>query len=253
MRVTQDLFRGALLDSARPAPEGLSDGHGRPAGRRFSVYRNNVAVSLTEALELGFPVLRKLIGEDNFRALAGVFLRRHPPDHPIIALYGARLPGFLTDFAPLSHLGYLTDIARLEQALRESHHAADSTPVDPAVLQEMPVDSLLRSRILLAPALRLIRSPWPIHAIWTYNMEPGSPQPKPEAQNVLITRPGFDTEMSVLAAGDAEFVAALTQGARFGRAHDRATDTDADFDLARILGLLIGGHAITAINEGSSA
>jgi hypothetical protein len=38
-------FATALLDPARPAPEGLVNPFGGPAGKRFDVYRNNVAVS----------------------------------------------------------------------------------------------------------------------------------------------------------------------------------------------------------------
>lgn len=253
MGVTETVFRAALLDPARPAPEGLSDGRGRPAGRRFAIYRNNVAASLTEALDLGFPVLRKLIGASNFRQLAAAFLRRHPPDHPMIALYGARLPDFLQDFAPLAHLGYLPDVARLEQALRESHHAADASPIDPAILQDLPIERLLQARLRLAPATRLIRSPWPIHAIWLFNSAEGAPKPAPGAQDVLVTRPAFDAEMACLAPGGAAFVAALMQDRSFGAAHDAATALAPDFDLAVTLGLLIRAGAVTDLIEGETA
>ena len=58
-------FSVALLDPTQPVPEGLFDGDERPAGRRFDVYRNNVVVSLGEAILTGFPILTKLLGEAN--------------------------------------------------------------------------------------------------------------------------------------------------------------------------------------------
>jgi uncharacterized protein len=44
-------FAAALMDPARPAPEGLR----QPAGRRFDVHRNNMTVALIAALETAFP------------------------------------------------------------------------------------------------------------------------------------------------------------------------------------------------------
>jgi len=246
MGVTQQSFHAALLDSARPAPEGLTDGHGRPAGRRFSVYRNNVAVSLTEALEVSFPCIRRLIGEENFKQLAGLFLRQHPPETPMLMEYGVAFPGFLEEFKPLAHLGYLPDVARLEQALRLTYHAADSAPADARVLQSLPPDALAATRLLLAPAVRLIRSPWPVHAIWAFNLEDG-PKPQPGAQNVLITRPEFDPRMTPVDDGAAAFVEALQEGAALGAADERARGAAPAFDLSAALALLLSSGAITDI------
>ena len=55
-------FARALLDPGQDRPAGLTGPGGAPAGRRFDVYRNNVAVSLTEALGQGFPVVKRLVG-----------------------------------------------------------------------------------------------------------------------------------------------------------------------------------------------
>ena len=49
MTVPQDDFVAALLRPDADVPLGLSDPEGRPAGKRFNVYRNNVAVSLKDA------------------------------------------------------------------------------------------------------------------------------------------------------------------------------------------------------------
>ena len=78
MTGSQPEFRAALLDAQRPVPAGLLDGAGQQAGARFDVYRNNVAVSLTEALHNAFPVLTRLIGAETMDQLAALFLRAHP-------------------------------------------------------------------------------------------------------------------------------------------------------------------------------
>ena len=43
----QSDFTAAILDPDAPVPPGLLDPEGRPAGKRFNVYRNNLAASLS--------------------------------------------------------------------------------------------------------------------------------------------------------------------------------------------------------------
>ncbi len=249
MTVSQDSFVAALLSPGTPVPDGLSDPKGRTVGKRFDVYRNNVAVSLTEALETGFPVIAKLLGEVNFRNIAGVFLRQHPPQSPLMMFYGAGMPDFLAGFPPLAHLGYLADVARLELALREAYHAADAAPIAPARLETLPPDRLMASRVVLAPATRLIRSRWPVHAIWRFNREEGAPKPVMTPQDVLVVRPEYDPEPILLPPGGGAFVAALSGGAPFSEAYDAGLADDPAFDLAATLGLLLVHGTLADLEE----
>lgn len=248
----QGAFRSAILDPAQPAPPGLVDGHGAPAGRRFAVYRNNVTLSLTEALEQTFPIVRKLIGSENFAHVARAYLRAHPPASPILSRYGESFPGFIEGFAPLAHLGYLPDIARLERALVDSYHAADAPAFDPAILSQTAPEALPALHLRLAPAVRLLRSAWPIHGIWRFNTEEPAPQPPHEAQDVLITRPDYDPLPRLLPRGGAAFIAALLADAPLGEAAQSATETAPDFDLSALLALLLADHAIAAAIPGES-
>lgn len=234
-------FLPALLDPAVAVPHGLTDGHGHPAGRRFDVYRNNVAVSLTDALAAGFPVIQKLVGEAFFRAMAGVFLRAHPPRSPVLALWGDDFPAFLETFPPVAHLPYLADVARLEYALREAYHAADATPISPESLSH---PRLVEARLRLAPATRLVASPYPVHTIWRANTEPGAPAARGGAETVLITRPDWDPWPRAISPEGARFVSALLAGTSFGAANDAAGESH---DLAATLTLLLDTKSITAI------
>ena len=248
MKVSQSDFRAALLDPKAQRPSGLSDGKGDNAGRRFDVYRNNVAVSLTEALETAFPVVAKLVGTQNFKTLAGAFLRAHPPASPLMMFYGSELPAFIAAFPPTREIGYLPDVARLELALRQSYHAADAQPINPAVLETTPTETLMASRVGLAPSLRLIRSPWPIHAIWRFNIVEGAAKPEMAAEDIAVLRMEFDPEPVLLGPGMADFVETLTNGRALGEAVESAS-LSPDFDLGRTLALLLAHECIISIGE----
>ncbi|TCL08979.1 putative DNA-binding protein [Shimia isoporae] len=246
MIVSQTEFRGALLDGARDRPLGLVDDKGRAAGRRFDVYRNNVAVSLTEALAQGFPTIAKLLGEENFNAIAGVFLRQSPPASPLMMHYGAGFPEFLSAFEPLQHLGYLGDVAKLELALRRAYHAEDASPIAPDALAEIDPLQLGNVVMTFAPALEILQSPWPQHAIWAFNMANG-PKPEATAQDVLITRAEFDPTPHALPAGAYACMAALMEGKTLGEGVSAGSEVAANFDLGALLALLLGGNAITSL------
>jgi len=248
MSVSQSAFVDALLDSAQYVPAGLQDAQSRAAGRRFSVYRNNVAVSLTEAMHQAFPVISRLLGTENMDGLAGIFLRKHPPSSPLMMFYGEAFPDFLAEMPQLSHLGYLADVARLELALRQAYHAADSVPVGPEALSVAP-DELMQARLSFAPAVSVLSSDWPIYALWAFNTYPDSPKPGPEsgAQDVLITRAEFDPEPHLLPPGGAIWIGAMRAGDTIGVAYEKATAQVEDFDLGTTLALLLQGSAVTSV------
>jgi len=246
--VSQDMFRASLLDAAQPVPDGLIDSDSQPAGRRFNVYRNNVAVSLTEALHEGFPVITKLLGPQNMDGLAGLYLRAHPPSSPLMMFYGQAFPDFIGGLPQLSHLGYLPDVARLELAMRRAYHAADSTAINPAELGSRTPEALMATRFTLAPSVQPIRSNWPIHAIWRFNTEDGAPKPTAQAEDVVVLRAEFDPLPHPMPPGGGAFITALLAGEPLGQAHEAALQTAPDFDPSPILALLIQNNAIVSLH-----
>jgi hypothetical protein len=133
----------------------------------------------------------------------------------------------------------------LEQALRDSYHAADSTSLPEAEFQSLLGQDIAALRLRLAPSLRLIRSRWPIFSIWAANHDNG-PTPRPQAEDLLILRPEFDPRPYALPTGGAEFLAGLMAGKTLGESLDLATGP---IDLAAILGLLISGRAIVGVSK----
>ncbi|BDW86243.1 DNA-binding domain-containing protein [Roseicyclus marinus] len=238
----QSGFAAAILDPACLTPEGLVNPFGGPAGKRFDVYRNNVAVSLTEALETGFPTVRKLVGDEFFKAMAGVYLRANPPTDPRLALYGTSFPGFLARFGPVAHLAYLPDVARLDLGLRQSYHAADAAPLDTGGMEPATV---LAQRPRLAPATLVLSSRHPVHGIWRFNTDPDAPQPPTEPQDVLIARRRFDPVPHLLPPGGLTLARALKGRLTLSEAMTRTLADHPKADIAALLTLFFTSGALT--------
>ena len=244
MTLSQSTFVTAVLDPQAAVPQGLRNPDGGQARKRFDVYRNNVAVGLTEALETAFPIVRRLVGDNFFRAMAGVYLRKHPPKSPLMMFYGDAMPAFLRRFEPAKSVPYLPDIAALELALRHAYHAADATPIDTAALATLTPDALMTTRMRIAPAVQVITSDYPIHAIYRANTLVDAPRPVMQPEAALITRPGFDPEIHLINTAAANFITGLAAGQPLGQTLATAGDT---FDLGATLGLLLAQGAVIDI------
>ena len=81
---------------------------------RLNIYRNNVIHSLSSAIADLYPIVKRLIGDDCFNAAAIAFVRANPPSNSALVFYGEGFIGFIEKFEPCRHLGYLSDIAKLE-------------------------------------------------------------------------------------------------------------------------------------------
>jgi hypothetical protein len=144
----------ALLDPAAPAPP------------RFDVHRNTVMSSLVRALAEGFPSIERLVGTAFFAAMAAEFVRQHPPSHPVLLAYGAGFAAFLERFAPVAHLPYLADVARLDGLRRRAWHAADVTALGVASLAGIRPEDLAERRITVHPSVGVLGSLHPALSIW---------------------------------------------------------------------------------------
>lgn len=223
----------ALAALQRDFAEALTaaDGDAAPAAldaaaaRRFRVYRNNVHHGLAGALGAAYPVVRALVGEDFFAALARAFLAAHPPRSRSLALLGGELGEFLDGFAPASAVPYLGDVARLERAVLEALHAADAPPLEPEALAAGATGWGVH------PAARLVASRHPIVAIWRAH-QPGAERGAIEArvETALVTRPRLRVLVRDLEPAAAAFAAAVIAGADETTAVAAARARRADFD-----------------------
>ena len=246
--MSQTDFAKALLDNERPAPKGLIDPNGRPAGKRFDVYRNNVVLSLSDALSDAYPVVEKLVGEKFFQAMAGVFVRQHPPKSPILSQFAPEFADFLAAFPPVAKLSYLPDVARLERARTEAYHAADAEPIDGAALAALTPEQMSSAKLRLHPSLRILSSPFPVFAIWQKNSDAPETAIPRHGQDVLIARPKDVVEMRSLPPGAADFLRALSAGRSLGQTIEFC-ETIHGFDLTENIGGLFESNLLIHIES----
>lgn len=240
-------FAQALLDPSLSVPGGMIRPDGKPALRRFDIYRNNVVKSLVDALGDGFPVIQAIVGETFFRAMAAAFVRTNPPRSPCIIFYGDGFPAFIDDFVPAKGLTYLGDIARLEHARRQSYFAADDCRADPVVLQGLGSKVLGETRMALRASCGIVRSKHPIWSIWRYNVTDEKSAIEPGAEDVLVSRPGDSVLLAKLPPGSADFLLQLRDGESLGEAARLAGRKHSGFDLGTSLGVILRAGIIKSI------
>lgn len=232
-------FVAALLDRAAPPPACIQGGD---AAGRFGIYRGNVLAGLVRALEERFPVVRRLVGDAFFAALAEAFVARHPPASPVLLAYGDEMPRFVAGFAPVATLPWLADVAALEVARGQAYHAADAPTLSPAVFARLGAADLLDMRLSLHPSVSVLRSIHPVASIWRCNalgdgdMSDLAWQP----EDALVVRSGLELRTDRLASGEAAFLERLGRHATLGEALMAATAEDAGFNSAKALARLIG-------------
>ena len=120
--VSQGAFAAALLDAALPVPAGLVVWNGSDPTVRLAIHRNNVIISLVDALGETFAVVRQLVGAEFFAAMARCYVADQPPRSPVLAEYGESFAVWLAGFEPVRTVPYLTDMARLEFARVRAFH-----------------------------------------------------------------------------------------------------------------------------------
>lgn len=211
-------FRAAL-HGATPPPPGVTAADPAEAARRFAVYRNNVAVSLGQALGRRFPVIERLVGTAFFAALARAYLAADPPRSPVLLEWGAGFPGFLAGFPPLAQWPFMADVARIEYARGRAFHAADAAPVDPARLAAADPGTL---RLALHPSVAVLRLDHPAVAIWARNQPAPAPAPAPlpsGPQIALVLRdPAHVVHVEAITPAEAALIEALQSGATLAAA-----------------------------------
>jgi hypothetical protein len=249
---TLDEFASALLAPDQACPDGLFSSNGADPASRFAVYRNNVHSSLINALAAAYPVTLQLVGDEFFRAMAGLYVQASPPGSPLISEYGSSFADFIQGFEPASSVPYLADVARLERMRVCAYHAADAQPLgQQTVLQALQGQTDLgKLRLQLHPSLTTLNSPFAVVAVWAAHQAEGAIATlNPwHAQGALVLRQGLAVKVFAIDRGSVAFIDSLNHGTELEIAVTHALQASTEFDLHHCLNLLISHDAITHLH-----
>ena len=247
-------FASALLAPERATPAFVTGPRGKAAVRRYNVYRNNITVSLIDALAAIYPAVQRITGVEFFRAMARFHVRATPPASPLLFEYGRDFPAFIETYEHAQAMPWLADVARIERAWLDAYHAADAVPLAAEALAAIPPERLAGAVFTAHPAMRLVRSRFAAVTIFAANRDEGTfdqiDAGTPE--DALITRPNADVIMRHLPDGGAVFLTSLLAGRPLGEAAASALESSPSFDIAANIAGLIQAGAFTSIISGEA-
>ena len=218
---------------------------------RLAIYRANVAASVTKAMSAAHPVIRQVVGDEFFEALAQAYNRVHPSASGDLHDYGANFAPFLSAFPHTQGLPYLPDLARLEWAVHCAYGAEDAPPWDPKTLEAVPVERQSDIRFDWAAGSALVSSDFPIVRIWTIHQADHEGTFDVDwsiAECAWVSRRDLRVEVSASRPGDAVFIRAMLAQSKLGAAIPAALEADPQFDLGTLLQRLISSNLITRVS-----
>lgn len=253
MMNNQHLFASALLNPELPCPADLQVWNGTDPTARFAIYRNNVIVSLIDALADSYPITQELVGGEFFREMARLFVVAYPPKDGVLAFYGEAFANFIDDFSPASSVPYLSDVARLEMSWIHAYHAADAITLSPEILQHALLDPNLSPALCFEfhPSFQLLSSRYAIVSLWAAHqdiLDIATVNPY-QAEAAVILRNGLQVNLIAINAEGAALMSSLMAGENLASAIDFVSSHYSTFDLTPALTVLTSGQAIITISH----
>jgi hypothetical protein len=216
------------------------------AERGLAAYRANAGASAERALAAAYPVVRQIVGEESFAALARALWQEHTPVKGDLAQFGDTLATFIQGNAQLADEPYLADCARLDWALHQCEQAKDSAAA-PSGLELLASHEPQALYLQLRPGCQLLSSRCPLATIWLAHQGTAADRFEPvraalaagQGEHALVWRQGWRGQVASLCAADALFTRTLLRQHTLAQALD-AAGADFDFEAWLMRALQLG-------------
>jgi hypothetical protein len=193
---------------------------------QVEIYREQFWLRHTGSLLEDFPGLSGILGQQDWERLAVSYLKEEVPASFSLRDLGHALPAHVERAAWLPHHALCVDMARLEWAYVELFDAPEVPPLDGRKLAALPEEAWETARIVLSPALALLRVTYPVPELRRKLKRAGPdpvPIPEPAPADLVLYR-GKDLSLYATPVSEAAFalLGALREGVPLVPACERA-------------------------------
>lgn len=217
----------------------------------LAVYRNTLLAGASQALGDNYPVVRELVGEALFEALAVDHAREYPATSPVLALYGEEFTGWLARQPIASEITYLADVARCERMHVEALFAADAPALTLADVVPIGSERLPTLRLKLHPSTRIDWLTTPAMRIWLTHQDevPDEVVIEWEPGGALFARPRHHVLARALSRAGHRLLSGLRMGETLGEAAESARSLYPSTDIGAVFVDLVEIGAFAAMPE----
>lgn len=152
----QRRFAAHIRDPDRAPPGDIED-------RRLAIYRDLFYNNIESFLQQGFPVLRSLLDDEQWHALARGFLREHGCDSPYFVRIPEEFVGWLSGRPMPEYPAWLLELAHYEYMELAVSVATDEIP-DRGI---NPSGDLMIAAPVVSPLACVLSYQYPVHRIST--------------------------------------------------------------------------------------
>lgn len=213
----ETMFRAVTGEGALEETAALVHGGPIDPVDRVGIYAEMYWLRMRDALRSDYPLVLRIIGDEDFDVLVARHVRRRPSIHYSLGRLGVGMADTLRE-APMEGKPWLADLAALEWARAESFVAVDAPVLSAAELSGMTEDSFTRAKLVASPSLRLVRLSYDLRSVWRaleadgLSEAPGVPEVPEQVVPVAVWRKGFQVFHVAVGAEEARALSGVLEG-----------------------------------------
>ncbi len=175
---------------------------------RLHIYRDNVLKKLAKVLEITYPTIHSLVGDEFFHHIAMLYACKYPPREGCVNLYGEEFSKFISEIKQTENLPYLYDVALYDWCFNAAFYAVNDEAIDQKTLKSISPEELPKIQFIFRSSVHLIESNYPLTSIREF-CDPENEQREENldinkgGEKLLVYRP--DLEIQVVSLKNDEF------------------------------------------------